>query len=143
MRTLILSLMTAVIILITGCKTEGCTDQNAVNWNSEADTNDGSCTFEGKIVFWYGEEVATEKAEFATAYSFYVDGELVGSQAVDVYWTGAPDCDQDASITVTRDLGSVTSYAAEYEVVDDANEIVWSGIVNFQANTCEALELIL
>lgn len=78
MRTLILSLITAVIILITGCKTEGCTDQNAVNWNSEADTNDGSCTFEGKIVFWYGEEVATVKAEFATAYSFYVDGELVG-----------------------------------------------------------------
>ena len=60
-----------------------------------------------------------------------------------MYWTGAPDCDQDASITVTRDLGSVTSYAAEYEVVDDAGVIVWSGIVNFQANTCEALELIL
>jgi len=99
--------------------------------------------FEGKVVFWYGEEVAIEKGQFATAYSFYVDGQLVGSQAVSMFWYGAPDCDQAASITVTKDLGPVTSYAAEYEVIDDAGFVVWSGIVNFQANTCEALELTL
>lgn len=143
MRNLFFYSICASVLLFAGCKTEGCTDQNAVNWNSDADTNDGSCTFEGKVVFWYGEEVAIEKGQFATAYSFYVDGQLVGSQAVSMFWNGAPDCDQAASITATKDLGPVTSYAAEYEVIDDAGFVVWSGIVNFQANTCEALELTL
>ena len=77
MKNLFFCSIFAVLFFLVGCKTEGCTDQNAVNWNSDADTNDGSCTFEGKVVFWYGEEVAIEKGQFATAYSFYVDGELV------------------------------------------------------------------
>ena len=48
--------------------------------------------------------------------------------------------------TVTKDLGNSfqeEAYAAVYEVIDDAGYTVWSGIVNFQANTCYAIELTL
>lgn len=37
--------MTAVISL-TACKKEGCTDENALNYNSSAKKDDGSCTYE-------------------------------------------------------------------------------------------------
>ena len=55
----------------------------------------------------------------------------------------APDCGQNASITVTKDMGGSKIYPATYEVVDDAGYTIWSGIVNFEANTCTAYELTL
>jgi len=138
-----LILAAALVVLFAGCKTEGCTNIDAENYNIDADSDDGSCLYKGSVVFWYGEEVAVEKSQWATAYTFYVDGEVVGSQAVSVYWNGAPDCGQAASITAEKDLGHVNSLAAEYEVIDDAGYVVWEGIVNFRANTCEAIELTL
>ena len=69
--------------------------------------------------------------------------QVVGSQAVSTFWTGAPDCGQNASITVTKDMGGSKIYPATYEVVDDAGYTVWSGIVNFEANTCTAYDLTL
>ena len=139
----LLFLGSLVVLLLSGCAVEGCVDPNANNFNPDATITDGSCNYTGEAVFWYGQEVAETKGEFATAYSFYVDGELVGSQAVSTYWTGAPECGQNGSLTVTKDLGNVTSYASVYEVIDDAGYTVWSGIVNFQANTCVAYELTL
>ena len=55
----------------------------------------------------------------------------------------APDCGQNASITVTKDMGGSKIYPATYEVVDDAGYTIWSGIVNFEANICTAYELTL
>ena len=145
MRINFMPSLTALLLLfvLQGCKVEGCTDADAVNYSIDADTDDGSCNYSGSVVFWYGEEVATEKIQWATAYTFWVDGQIVGSQAVSMFWYGAPDCGQDASITVEKDLGNVKSIAAEYEVIDDSGFVVWEGIVNFQANTCEAVELTL
>lgn len=45
MKNTILILMTAVVSL-TACKKEGCTDENALNYNSSAKKDDGSCTYE-------------------------------------------------------------------------------------------------
>jgi len=133
-----------ISISLAGCKTEGCTDLDAVNWNPDADTSDGSCVFEGQAVLWYGEEVSIFKGSIGTvAYTFYSDGQLVGSQAVSTYWNGAPNCGQDASITITKDLGSNTSMNTTYQVIDDLGFTIWSGYINFQANTCIALELTL
>ena len=46
------------IALLQSCAKEGCTDVDAVNYDSYADKNDGSCTFEGSVVFWYDAETA-------------------------------------------------------------------------------------
>lgn len=143
MKKVILLLIGAAFFALAGCKTEGCTDPNAINWNPDADTFDGSCTYEGYAVLWYGEEVATSKQEFATSYMFYADGQLVGSQAVSMYWTASPDCGQTSSITITKDMGNNTAMDGTYEVVDDQGFTVWQGVINFQANTCISIELTL
>ena len=43
---LFLPLMIAVGLVSVSCKKEGCTDPTAINYNEEANDNDGSCEFE-------------------------------------------------------------------------------------------------
>lgn len=134
----------ALVVGLAGCKVDGCTDLDAVNYDPAADNFDGSCEYEGEIVMWYGQNVSTELLDWESAsLSFYVDGQVVGSTSTSVYWTGAPDCGDNASITITKDLGKSTALASTYEVVDDWGDVWWSGVINFEANTCLQLELTL
>jgi hypothetical protein len=136
-------LVVASILGIQGCAVDGCTDPNAVNFDSAADTNDGSCTYEGEVVFWYGEATSIELIDYlSSSLNFYVDGQIVGSTATTQFWNGAPDCGSNASITVTENLGGVTSRALTYEVIDDWGDVIWEGVVNFEANTCTTFELV-
>ncbi len=131
------------LFAITGCKEEGCTDPNATNFNSDADTNDGSCVFEGSVVFWYGANAAQGLLDFgSTSLTYFVDGQVVGSSAADVFWTASPDCGQNASITVTKNLGNATNLSFTYRVQDQDADVIWEGVANFTANTCVATELV-
>ena len=48
-------------VVFLGCaKDEGCTNINAANYDQEAIEDDGSCEFEGKMVFWYNQATSQE-----------------------------------------------------------------------------------
>ena len=125
------------LLALASCKKEGCIDVDATNYNADAKKDDGTCTYEGKTVFWYNETASTNlTADGATSLTYYVNGEVVGSGAANVYWTAAPDCGQDASITVTKSLGGSKTSAYTYSVKDQTGWEYWSGSVTFEANTC-------
>ena len=77
----------------------------------------------------------------ATTLTYYVDGQIVGSGASNIFWTGAPECGQDGSVTITKDLGSVKTQSYTYSVLDQTGWEYWSGVFNFNANTCTGVEL--
>lgn len=132
----------AITLSFSACKTEGCTDPDSVNYDVEAKKDDGSCLYKGEVVFWYGKTTAENLyAEGSNALTFYVDGKVVGSSNVTVYWGEAPSCGDNGSITVTMDLGKVKTQAYQYKVVDDFDDVLWEGTLNFNANQCAALEL--
>ncbi len=129
-------------ILFTGCKKEGCTDGDATNFSEEADEDDGTCKYEGEVIFWYGK--ATSEflvGDGAQTLTYYVDNAIVGSTAATVFDTAEPACGQNGSITVTRDLGSEKSQTATYSIKDQTDHEYYKGSVTFAANTCEATEL--
>ncbi len=117
-------------------------DPDSKTYNPDAKKDDGSCLYEGQNVIWYGQ--ATSEGlinDDAITLTYYVDGEIVGSSATSVYWKGAPTCGQNASITITKQLGGVKSKAYTYSVKDQTGFVYWSGVLNFTANTCEKIEL--
>jgi hypothetical protein len=142
MNKVILGLLILGTTAITSCKKEGCTDPDSTTYNADAKIDDGMCNYEGETVFWYGQSVSSGLVtDGAINLTFYVDGEVVGSTASGVHWTGAPDCGDNASITVTKDLGGVKTQSYSYSVIDQTGFEYWSGTLNFNANTCFATEL--
>jgi len=142
---LVAVLFSAATMFTTSCsKEQGCTDPDSKKYSETAEEDDGSCAYEGKTVFWYDEEAATGLInDGAVSLTYYVDGKVVGSSSASVYWSGgtAPDCGQDGSVTVTKDLGNVKTQSYSYSVKDQTDHEYWSGTLNFNANTCTALEL--
>jgi hypothetical protein len=141
-KMLLFGLVLISTITFVGCSKEGCTDPDSINYNADAKKDDGSCQYEGKEVFWYSQATSDALlADGATALTYYVDGQVVGSSAASVYWTGAPDCDQSGSISVKKSLGSDKTKTYTYSVKDQTGFEYWSGVTNYTANTCVATQL--
>ena len=135
---------TAMMFTTSCSKEKGCTDLNAKNYSETAKEDDGSCVYEGEIVFWYGKATADSLTNIGSvSLTYYVDNDIVGSSAADVYYTSTPDCGANGTITVTKDLGCDKSKSYSYKIIDQDNDEIWSGTVNFNANTCTAIELVL
>ena len=132
------------MLTLNSCKKEGCVDVNAVNYNTDAKKDNGTCTYSGENVIFYGEDVAQFLVDNNyTSLTYYVGGTLVGSSAASVYFTSEPACGAEGSITITRDLGVAKNKTFDYEVKDEDGTILWEGTLNFTANTCSSLELKL
>ena len=70
--------LSVATVFTTSCKKKGCTDTEAINYSDEAEKDDGSCSYEGAIVFWYGEATAAELVyDEVTSLTYYVDGKVI------------------------------------------------------------------
>lgn len=140
----LISIIVLSVLVFTGCaKEEGCTDPDSINYSATAEVDDGSCEYEGSVVFWYDEATAVWLVDdWATALYFYVDNQLVGTQAASVYWISSPSCGANGSVTCTKYLGSYKTQSYTYRVIDQSGWEYWSGILNFNANSCSKVRLI-
>jgi hypothetical protein len=143
-RTQLILLLFVTAVCLPGCKkNEGCTDIDAANYDDGAESDNGTCRYSGQLVFWFGEETSSDMVDNGVnTLTYYVDGDVVGSDASSVFWTGAPDCGQGGSISVKMDLGDDKSRTYSYYVEGQSGFEHWSGLVTFEAQHCQTIELV-
>ncbi len=142
-NSILMVILFAVLLVNTGCKKEGCTDPDSINYDSEAKKDDGSCEYIASAVFWFNEATSDSLLAYdVTSFTIFVDDEEVGTLDVSDYLTGEPYCGQESAITVMKNLGSDKTRQSSYSVIDQDGYEILSGRVNFVANTCPAIQLV-
>lgn len=131
------------LAFFNSCKKEGCTDIYATNYDSAAKTNDGSCQYEGTVQFWYNQSTSQNLIDDgSTSLTISVDGNVIGSYATSVYFSGEPSCGQASIVRTVKNLGSSKTKAATYRVIDDFGDEIWAGNFTFDAaNECYSIKL--
>ncbi|WP_306643985.1 hypothetical protein [Sanyastnella coralliicola] len=131
-----------VVLALASCKQEGCRDMDAVNFDPAVDEDDGSCLFEGKVVFWYDEDVTFPLlADGAEVLTFYVDDAVIGTHIASEFWESAPGCGEEGSLSMTKYLGDEPYATCLYEVIDQDGFIRWTGEFGFSKGECVSFEL--
>lgn len=139
---LIITIVGSITFFATGCKKQGCTDPTATNYNADADEDDCSCEYQGRLVFWFNDAVSTNLiAAGVTNLTVFVGGVEVGTIDPADSFINSPACGQDGALTVTQNLGTEKAKTMLYEIKSQAGTLYWSGDINFKSNTCVTLQL--
>jgi hypothetical protein len=135
-------LLCASVVFLGCAKDEGCTNINAANYDQEAIEDDGSCEFEGKMVFWYNQATSQELLSAdVEELLFFLNDEEVGTVLPSFFWEDEPSCTTSGALIVTSSLPNGTSVNLEYRVEDNMGLVRWSGFVALSNNACSAVQL--
>ena len=117
----------------------------SVNYNEDADKDDGSCEYESKAVFWFDFSVAsTLDSMGVTSLTFYVDGAVIATESSPFFfWSSAPECDEIGTNNVTQELADNKSITKSYSVKDQSGLEIWAATIPFYPNICTSRQLIL
>lgn len=128
-KIMIMALL-ASTAFINGCaKKEGCTDKNSLNYDADAEKDNGTCTYKGKAVFW--NDVASSLGDVTVTMADGTTGTITSD------YTAAPACDDAACFTYTAKPGTYSFDAEE----DAPGTSTWTGSVTITSNGCVSFRL--
>lgn len=132
-----------VLMTLSACKQEGCTDPFAVNYSSDAEKDDSSCIFEGRVVFWFTASTATDLVTASVPnVDFVVNGIMEGSVSMTESSVVEPGCASNEGFLAYIDLTDSENQTLPYVIYKGGtNDIIQSGNVAVFANQCRAVEL--
>ena len=143
MKPLFLLAALAVAFVFTGCKREGCTQSNALNFDSKAKKDDGTCTY-SKVTFYAWTETffGTTGPFEVVKIDLSVNNVPVGTiEPVVVYFFGPGNCNSAGTLTYQLEHSDPHNWNA---VLHGANGEIGhsSGVVSSVRGTdCVMIEL--
>ena len=124
---------------------EGCTDPNAINYNSSADTDNNSCDFTADILFYMNLDAAIFfDNNNVQKLTFYIDGNQIGSQynyGGFYYSNGVPSWFDNLFTTGSVYWSQISYNSIDWEAIDENGNIWYDNNTTLVAYECLAMEL--
>ena len=120
----------SLTIFLFGCTKEvtkiyGCKDPLSINYNPKATDDDGSCKYEGKVVFWTNTNVGSN-----ITVTINNNSEVI----TNYYSTYNPDCSSTG-------CGIFTLSPGYYNYTAENNDYTWNGTIYITKNGCSKMLL--
>ena len=137
----------AILLLIglvsVDCRNKGCTDPLSPDFDAKAIKDNGSCTYDGRLIIWF-DELSSDNMEnlWINSLSVYVDGSLVGTIAVDEWTNGQPNCSNGGGVRATVNTDGADSKLVQYTVQDDLGFTIQHGTVTVSNSNCAWVEVV-
>lgn len=103
----------------------GCMDNTSSSYNPQANTDNGTCQYTGSAVFFYNQSQNTGTVTIAG----------LTSSITSFYPSGSPDCGASGCANFTLPVGTYT-----YHVENSAS--YWDGTLTITANGCVRIVLV-
>lgn len=143
MKKLIFILLAMVMIGISSCSKEGCTNTKATNYDSGADKDDGSCRYEAKVKFYIKSSSYSYLNSVGTTYiSLYVDGTYCGYLYITQNLGSEPTCEATTNIvTKTLNWSGESSKSYGLKLVDEDGFEWYNSSYTFSGEDCKSLSI--
>lgn len=125
------------LLALTGCREEGCTDPEALNFSNDAGKDDGSCEYQGDLVFWFDEPYSNFIQSLnVTQLRFFVADNFVGTLEASSFLSAQPNCGDPGALTVTLETGRMKDRNFLYRVENQDGAFLTEGLQSVRANEC-------
>jgi hypothetical protein len=140
--TLVSAALLVALFGFTGCKEDGCTDPDAVNYNADAKSDDSLCEWEADVVFWFDEPYANFMSNFGTTQlRVTFDNDYLGAMSIDQPFVTQPTCDDPVAITVTKRYSGTKNRNFWLSVEDQNGAFLDEGPRGVRANECTHIKI--
>lgn len=145
-KKLILVACVALSTFMMSCaKQEGCTDPKAANYSSDADKDDGSCTYSGELTIWWRQALQDSCASNGiSSANLYVDNVFKGNLALGaLYFNSQPSCGANGTLTSSVSFGTAKSKSVllKYEFLSGTTNLGTIEENYTMSSGCNAYEL--
>lgn len=155
MRNIFGLIILSAALVFTSCKKEeepvvisGCTDATAENYDAEAITDDGTCTYSYTAIVSFWQDFANSQSLGAASSSniinIYLDGILVGSMLTSTYSAVQPPCG-NGDYVYQFAMGSSQTKTVQFDLryYDGSNWVVFqNGNLNLNASACTEEQIV-
>lgn len=117
-KLFVITALATIMFSINSCKTKGCTGADATNFNASANSDDGTCQYNGNILLWVNDNTANNWGALQSAQGNNLQSltiSVAGSSTaaitladVTTYTspTAAPTCSQGSVFSFALSLGN-------------------------------------
>lgn len=139
------------VLAFSSCKKEGCTNNNADNFDTEAKKEDNTCLYSASAIFWIDASTSNSyQSSFVNELKVYVDGSYIGKMSTNSSLLKAPDCLAGGGVSYFEDLQTSNSKIIKYEVKylplsapgSTPDEVVeFEGSLKLNGGSCQSFQL--
>ncbi|MDE0770768.1 MAG: hypothetical protein OSB25_01020 [Salibacteraceae bacterium] len=120
---------------------EGCTDTNAVNFLSKATNENGTCHYEAGVVLWYNAKTSKSMQSIGIdELTYVVNGIDFGKFPTTTFWPNNPGCSLSNTISASLELGSEKSGIGKIDYYFKGN-FQGTQDISLNANECTSLDI--